>query len=204
MTSALLRAGVLAALAAPVLLNSASAAPAVDPTSVEAGIYAVEPLHTRVLFSLDHMGFTTWYGEFTGVSGTLTLSPKAVDKSTLEIHIPVSSISTSSAKLDGELKAPDWLDAAKYPEIVFKSEKITETGKDTAEVAGNMTLHGVTKPVTLTVKFHGAGTNVMDKKYTVGFDVTGTLKRSDFGVSKFVPLVGDDVAITISAGFEHT
>jgi polyisoprenoid-binding protein YceI len=71
-------------------------------------------------------------------------------------------------------------------------------------VTGNLTLHGVTKPVTLDVKFNGAGTNPLDKKYTVGFEVSGAIKRSDFGVNTYVPLIGDDVKITISAGFEHS
>jgi polyisoprenoid-binding protein YceI len=150
-----------------------------DPAAVQAGAYGVEPLHTRVLFSVSHMGFTTWYGEFTNVSGTLNLD------------------------LDGELKSDAWLDAGQFPEMVFKSTKVTETGKDAAKVTGDLTFHGVTKPVTLAVKFNGAGTNPLDKKYTAGFEVSGQIKRSDFGVKTYVPLIGDDVDLIISAGFEH-
>ncbi len=186
-------------LAAPAFAQEVSH----DPATVQAGAYAVEPVHTRVLFSVGHMGFTTWYGEFTKVSGSLSLDPKAVGKSTLEIHIPVDTVSTTNAQLDGELKDAPWLDAKQFPEIVFKADKVTEAGKGSAKVAGTLTLHGVTKPVVLDVKFNGAGTNVLDKKYTVGFEVSGKIKRSDFGIKTYLPLIGDEVDLIISAAFEH-
>ncbi len=170
---------------------------------VEAGAYAVEPTHTRVLFSVSHMGFTTWYGEFTKTSGTLTLDPAHPAASKLTIKIDTASVSTSNSVLDSELKSPTWFGAAAYPSIDFVSTKVQQTGANTAKVTGNLTFHGVTKPVTLSVKFNGAGINPMDKKYTAGFEVSGELKRSDFGVKTYVPMIGDDVKLIISAGFEH-
>jgi polyisoprenoid-binding protein YceI len=197
-----------ALFAASLFSGIASAQPAMelihDPATVQAGAYDVDPLHTRVLFSVSHLGFTTWYGDFANVSGSLNLDPKKPAGSTLEIHIPVGSLSTTNAKLDGELKSDAWLDATQFPEIVFKSTKVTETGKGVGKVTGDLTFHGVTKPVTLAVKFNGAGTNPLDKKYTAGFEVSGKIKRSDFGVKTYVPLIGDDVDLIISAGFEHT
>lgn len=194
----------LAALAgASLLIASGSAAIAAgDASSVQAGTYAIEPSHTRVQFSVDHMGFSTWLGGFTGAKGSLTLDPKAPAASKLEVSLPTASVLTTNTVLDGELKAADWFDAAKYPTISFTSTKVTPTGADTAKVTGDLTFHGVTKPVTLDVKFHGAGANPMSKAYTVGFDAHGALKRSEFGVTKYVPLIGDEVEITISAPFE--
>lgn len=194
----------LAALAgASLLLMSGSAAVAAgDASAVQAGTYSVEPNHTRVLFSVNHMGFSTWYGDFTGAKGSLTLNPKAPASSKVEVTLPTASVSTTNTILDGGLKSADWLDAGKYPTITFTSTKVTPTGADTAKVTGDLTLHGVTRPVTLDVKFHGAGANPMSKAYTVGFDAHGSLKRSDFGVTKYVPLIGDEVEITISAPFE--
>ena len=174
-----------------------------EPSAVQAGVYSVEPAHTRVLFSVNHMGFSNFYGEFPNVSGTLNLKPKAVGASTLEIRIPTASVSTGNAKLNGELAGDQWLDSAKYPEMLFKAEKIVPTGKNRANVIGNLTLHGVTKPVTLAVKFHGAGVNVLDKKYTIGFEATGKIKRSDFGVKTYLPLIGDELDLIISAAFER-
>jgi polyisoprenoid-binding protein YceI len=195
----------IAPLAASTALAEPPAKPAgkTDPASVQAGAYAVEPVHTRVLFSVSHMGFTTWYGEFTNVSGKLDLDPKAPQKSAVEIHIPANTVSTTNAKLDGELKGEQWFDAAQFPDIAFKSDKLVVTGKGTARLTGDLTFHGVTKPVTLAVKFNDAGVNPLDKKYTVGFNATGSILRSDFGVKTYIPLIGDEVDLIISAGFER-
>lgn len=190
-----------ALLAGSTTLAAAQAVPGQNPATVNAGAYSVEPTHTRVLFAVSHMGFTTWYGEFTNVSGSLTLTPKAVSKSALDITIPTATISTSNTKLDGELKGPEWLDATQYPTIEFKAIHVVKTGKDTAKITGDLTLHGVTKPVTLNAVFNGAGVNPLSKQYTVGFNATGEIKRSDFGVKTYVPLIGDEVTLTISAAF---
>lgn len=171
-----------------------------DPTTVQAGTYGLDPTHARVAFSVDHMGFSTWYGDFAGTTGALTLDPRNIGASELEISIPSASVTTTNARVDGELK--DWFEAAKYPAITFRSTSVAQTGASTAKVTGDLTFHGVTKPVTLDVTFHGVGANVMSKAYTVGFDATGSLKRSDFGVSKYIPVVGDKVDLFISAPFE--
>jgi polyisoprenoid-binding protein YceI len=174
-----------------------------DSVRVEGGAFAVEPLHTRVLFGVSHFGFTTYYGEFTGVSGALDLDPKNPSASKLDIRIPVASISTTNAVLNSELKDEEWFDAAKYPNISFKATKVTVTGPGKADVVGDLTLHGTTNPVVLHAVFHGAGVNPLDKHYTVGFDASAKIKRSEFGVSKYVPLISDDVDIIISAAFER-
>lgn len=195
-----------AAMFAAVLMATATAASAQTPSpaTVQAGTYAVEPVHTRVLFAVDHMGTSTWYGDFTHASGTLKLDPKNPVASQVEVSVPMATVSTTNATLDGELKGPDWFDAAKFPTMTFKSTKVTVTGPGRATIAGALTLHGVTKPVVLNARFHGAGPNPMTKAYTVGFDATGKIKRSDFGVSKYVPLVGDQVDLILSAPFVRT
>jgi polyisoprenoid-binding protein YceI len=190
-----------ALIAGLVLMAGAAAAQPVSPASVQAGTYAVEPSHARVLFAVDHMGTSTWYGDFTRASGTLKLDPKNPAASQLEVSVPTASVSTTNTVLDGELKAADWLDAAKYPAMTFRSTKVTVTGPGRATVAGELTLHGVTKPVVLDARFKGAGPNPMTKAYTVGFDATGKIKRSAFGVTKYVPLVGDDVELILSVPF---
>lgn len=195
----------LSALAGSTLIafaGSASAQVSTDPSTVPAGTYAADTSHTRVLFSLSHMGFSTWYGDFTGVTGSLTLDPKAPAASKLEVSIPVASVSTTNKKVDDELRSPAWFDAATYPTITFRSTAVEPTGPATAKVTGDLTFHGVTKPVTLDVKLHGAGVNMMSKAVTVGFDAVGTLKRSDFGVKAYVPAIGDEVRLMISAPFE--
>jgi polyisoprenoid-binding protein YceI len=148
------------------------------------------------------MGFSTWYGDFSGATGSLTLDPKNLATAALSVTIPVASVSTTNTTLDGELESPAWFDAAKFPTISFKSTAVTLTSPTTALVAGDVTFHGVTKPTTLTVSFKASGTNPMTKAVTIGFEVKGQLKRSDFGVATYVPLIGDDVDLTISAPFE--
>jgi len=175
-----------------------------DPKAVQAGTYAVEPYHTRVQFSVTHFGFTTYWGDVTGVSGSLTLDPKMASADQISVSIPVSSVSTTNGKLDEELKSPMFLDATTYPTITFVSKSVKRTGPTSAVVTGDLTLHGVTKPVTLDAKFNAGGSNPMSKKYTVGFDAHGKINRSDFGVKAFVPMVSDQVDITISAAFEKT
>ena len=194
----LLPAALVLALSGPALAQVASH----EPSQVEAGSYAVDPAHTQVGFGVSHMGFTTYYGHFADASGTLELTPKNPAGSRLSVSVPTASVSTTSDKLDGELKGDQWFDAAKYPTITFASTQIVASGRGEAKVTGNLTMHGVTRPVTFDAKFVGAGTNPLDKKYTVGFAITGLVNRSDFGVKTYVPLIGDEVAITISGAFE--
>ena len=191
----------LAGAAAPAVAQGPVADPA--PADVRAGSYTVEPSHTRILWSVSHMGFSTWYGDFTGAQGALTLDPRAPARDRLELTIPVASVATTNAKLDEELKAADWFDAGRYPTIRFVSTRVARTAPGRADVTGELTFHGVTKPVVLHVRFNGAGTNPLSKRYTVGFDAEGTLSRSAFGVTKYVPLVGDEVRLQLSGAFEQ-
>jgi polyisoprenoid-binding protein YceI len=187
-----------------VLAGAASAAGQLntDPAAVTPGAYMVEPNHTRVQFAVSHIGFTQFFGDFTGAKGTLVLDPKNVATSKVDITLPVSSVSTTNATLDGELKSADWFDAATYPTIRFVSTKIVRTAPNKATITGELTMHGVTKPVELQASFNGSGVNPLDKAYTVGFDATAKLKRSDFGVKTYLPMIGDDTSIRISAAFE--
>ena len=158
----------LAALSAPTLAWSQSA-PNTSPAAVQAGDYVVDPAHTQVGFTVSHMGFSYYSGRFSDVSGVLDLKPNDAATSTVHITVPVKSVSTTSSKLDGELKGADWLDATKYPDMSFRSTKVTPGQSGEAQVAGDLTLHGVTKPVTLNVHFVGSGTNPISKKYDAGF-----------------------------------
>ncbi|GBQ69417.1 hypothetical protein AA103196_2210 [Ameyamaea chiangmaiensis NBRC 103196] len=190
----------LLALSLAVATPAAHAATA--PHDVPAGHYAVETNHTQVTFSVLHFGFTAYSGMFSGATGTLDLDPAHLAGTKLEVSIPVSSVQTTSDRLTGELKEAEWFDATKYPTATFVSTKVTPEGANKASIAGLLTLHGVSKPVVLHATFVGAGTNPMDKAYTVGFQGTTTVRRSEFGVKTYVPMVGDDVTLSIAAAFE--
>jgi polyisoprenoid-binding protein YceI len=170
--------------------------------SVKAGTYKVESYHTQVGFSLSHFGFTNYAGLFSGATGSLQLDPTHLTAAKLDVTIPVQSITTTIPQLTDELKGAQWFDTAKFPSATFTSTKVVSSSNGEATITGNLTLHGVTKPVVLHAHFLGAGVNPIDKAYTVGFEATTTIKRSEFGVSTYVPAVGDDVQLTIAGAFE--
>jgi polyisoprenoid-binding protein YceI len=191
----LLSAAAVAAVAQPV-------PPSHDPAAVQSGTYKAGSPHTRIVFVVRHMGFTDYYGQFNGINGQLSLDAANPANSQVTITLPTDSVDANNSVLTAELKSPQWFDAAKYPTITFKSTKVVRTGKDTADITGDLTFHGETHPVTLEAKFNAGGIHPFTHKYTVGFNATGHLKRSEFGQKTYVPLIGDDVGLIISAEFE--
>jgi len=179
---------------------AAASAPALE--SVKAGTYKVESYHTQVGFSLSHFGFTNYSGLFSGATGSLRLDPAHPGASKLDVTIPVDSIITTVPKLTDELKGDKWFDVAKFPQATFTSTSVALTPSGEATITGSLTLHGVTKPVVLHAHLLGAGVNPIDKMYTVGFQASGTIKRTDFGVSMYAPALGDEVELSIAGAFE--
>ena len=174
-----------------------------DPAAVQAGTYAVDARHTQVTFTLSHFGFTDYSGALGGATGSLSLDSQRPSSSKLTVSVPVGSLVSTVPALDAELKGPQFLDAAKFSDAQFAADRITVTGKGRATIVGKLTLHGVSQPLTLDARFIGAGINPINKAYTVGFEGTGTIKRSAFGIMQYLPLVGDDVQLTIHAAFER-
>jgi len=193
---------VVIALVVSAASGAAGSGASIDPGTVPAGTYAVEPTHTRIQFSVSHMGFSDWYGDLVGARGTLRLNPRDLPATRLEITVPVASLSTTNTTLDTELKSADWLDAARFPQIGFVATAVERTAPDRASITGQLSLHGNTRQIVLDTRFNGAGINPLSKAYTVGFNATTVIKRSDFGVKADLPLVGDEVTLRISAAFE--
>lgn len=158
--------------------------------------YTVDPRHTFPSFEINHLGFSIQRGRFDRTSGKVTLDP---DKGTGNIHITIetASISTGLAELEKHLRGEDFLDAARYPHITFVSDKLTFNKNKLVAVDGMMTLHGMSKPMHLAVDHFYCGINLIAMKNTCGANATTTIKRSDFGVDKYVPKVGDEVKIAI-------
>ena len=170
--------------------------------TVPAGTYQADPAHTQVVFSVLHFGFTNFYGIFAGASGTLQLNPTQLADSKLDLSIPMESLTTTVSVLTRELKGEPWFDVAKFPTATFVSRKIVRTGSASAQVTGDLTLHGVTKSEVFALHLVGAGVNPLSKVYTVGFEGSGTIRRGDFGVKTDLPAVGDDVTLRIAGAFE--
>ena len=160
--------------------------------------YTLDPGHTMVLFSWNHFGFSNPTANLGQVEGTLVYDEKDPSKATVEATLPLSGLDSFVPKLDEHLKSADFLDAAKYPNVTFKSTKVTPAGKGKLKVVGDLTVHGVTKPVTLDVTLNKIGPHPMMKGQTVGFDATTTIKRSDFGVGAYVPNVSDEIKVRIT------
>ncbi len=197
-----MRRSLLALLAtSTVALTSACAlafdAPSTSLAKAPSGTYEIDPTHTNVLFGINHMGFSQYYGRFNTISGKLNFDAKAPEKSKIDVKIDIASIDTNNQKLEAELIGEQWFDAAKFPSATFTSTKIEKLTDTTGKVTGDFTLHGITKPVVLDVTFNGAGQNPFMKSDELGFSAKGTIKRSEFGISQYIPMVGDDVALTI-------
>jgi polyisoprenoid-binding protein YceI len=185
-------------------LAFAGAAEAGDLKEAQGGTFALDNSHAKVVFAINHLGFSTYYGFFASLAGSLRLDPQAPANSAVTVDLDLAkSLVTDDPKLDEKLKSDAFFDVAKFPTASFKSTSIEMTGPNEGTLTGDLTLHGVTHPVTLRAKFNGAGAPPMVKLYIVGFSATGTIKRSDFGIKNFIPLVGDEVELTISAEFNR-
>lgn len=159
--------------------------------------YTIDPAHTFPHFSINHLGFSTMQGRFDKTSGKITLD-RAAKRGTVDISIDAASVSTGFAKRDEHLKSPDFFNAAEFPAITYKSTKVKFRGDTPAAVEGNLTLTGVTRPVTLTIDSFSCGTDPMDplkKKQKCGAAASTQFKRSDFGMKAFLPGVGDDIKL---------
>jgi polyisoprenoid-binding protein YceI len=184
--------------------SAAHAAVSTDPKQAPAGAYQVEPRHTVVLFAIPHLGITDYYGRFEKTSGTLNFTPGAPEKSTVSVAVDMTSLSVPNSELMTTLVASDAFDAAKFPQATFTSTAVTRTGPSTGTMTGDLTLHGVTRPVSFAVTFNGGEPTMMGPGYLLGFHATTTIKRSDFGLDKmrWSGFVGDEVKLTIEGLFQ--
>ncbi len=162
--------------------------------------YALDPTHTFVVFKITDMGYAHIVGWFTGVTGQLTFDPADVTKSTLNVTIKTASIDTHFAQRNKDLMSPDFLNVAEFPEMTFKSTSVEKTGDKEGKVTGELTLLGVTKPVSMDVTFNKIAPNPFNNnRPTAGFEAHTAIKRSDFGMKTEIPNIGDEIDISIDA-----
>lgn len=164
---------------------------------IAAESYQIDPFHTYPNFKINHLGFSSMFGRFDKTEGQLTIDWEK-KTGTVDIVIDADSISTGMKKRDDHLRSPDFLNTAEFPEITYKSTKVTINDDKSAKVDGNLTLMGTTKPVTLHVERINCGDHPMRQgTYVCGFDATASLKRSDFGVTYALPAVGDEMDLFV-------
>jgi polyisoprenoid-binding protein YceI len=169
------------------------------------GSYSLDTRHSQVLFAIPHLGITDYYGRFDKLSGSLSFNSGAPEKSSTSITIDMTSIDVPSQELTRELMGTGVFNAAGFPTATFKSTAIARAGVNTGTITGDLTLHGVTRPVTLDVTFGGVTADPFEGADDIGFHATATIKRTDFGITGMVwePIVGDEVKLTIEAMFKH-
>lgn len=211
--TAILSLTTIGALAAAPVLADNHAAPqtpgAMDVARVTAGTYATDPAHTLVGWRVDHFGFNDYFGTFGDAEGTLTIDPANPEAAQVDVTLPITSVSVVSKGLRDHLLRPgkdggdpDFFGPEPAP-ARFVSDEVTIYGNGTkALVSGNLTLNGRTNPVVIEAKFTGAGKNPRSQVETIGFEGEFSINRSDFGIGYAIPLVGDEVGLTISVAFE--
>lgn len=197
------------AVATPIVAQQMQKPGSKSTAAITGGAYAVDPNHSFVVWTVDHLGFTPLSGTFGEITGSLQLDPKNPAAAKVDVTIPIAKMALPSAGLRGHLLRPgkeggkpDFFGDAPA-DARFTSTAVTVTGNE-AKITGNLTLNGVTKPVTLDADFYGAGKTPpqMGGKENVGFTAEATIKRSDFGLGMAVPMVSDEVELKIAAGFQ--
>jgi polyisoprenoid-binding protein YceI len=183
---------VRAALAAVVLSACAGSAFAAD--------YVLDKGHATMVFTVDHAGFSKTTGVFRNFDAKLSIDTVRPDAAQLSVTVQTNSIDTFNTARDNDLKSANWFDAAHFPTMTFLATRIVRRGDIGADVTGDLTLKGVSRPVTLTVVLNRQGDNAAGRP-SLGFTATGRIKRSDYGMTRMAGMVGDEIALTVNAEF---
>jgi polyisoprenoid-binding protein YceI len=178
---------VFLALTALIILTASATTFAAD--------YTIDPVHTSLIYRIKHFNSSYSYGRFDAPSGTFSWDPANPDQATFNISVAVDSLDTGNAKRDSDLKGPDWFNAKEFPTMTFKSTSVKKDG-DKLDVTGDLTIHGVTKSVTVPLDIVGTA-NVMGTTHS-GFEGVVTINRSDYGMGAMPQAVGEDVRIIVS------
>ena len=169
--------------------------------ALRSGAYSLDNSHTAVVFKIGHLGFSNYVGRFELAEASLDFDADNPAQAQLEAIIEIASLDVANDEFAETLIGSSWFDAEAHPQAIFRSSGISITGETTGKVTGDLTLKGVTKPVTLDVTFNGGDNDRLRGGYAIGFSATGTFKRSDFGMSRLIGPVSDDVVIEIEAEF---
>lgn len=171
------------------------------PSEVQSGTYALDAAHGKITYYVDHLGFSTYVGQFVEVEAQLVLDSANPARSTLKASIPLTKVDSNSAGLDRHLQTADFFDTANHPVATFTSTRIEVDAmdKNEAKVYGDLTLRGVTRPIVMEVEFNQAGS--MRGRYLAGFDGEAKIKRSDFGITYGLPALGDEIKLRIEGEF---
>ena len=177
------------------------AAPSTDLTKIQSGKYQLDKSHASITYTISHLGYSHYTSRFNDFDATLDFDAKDPTKSKLEVKINPASTDSNNAHLKEKLDSATFFDTVKFPEAKFVSTKIEKTSATEGLITGDLTLHGVTKPVVLKTTFNGGGVNPFAGVDSLGFSAIGKLNRSDFGITEYLPAVGDEVKFYVEVEF---
>lgn len=185
----------LAASTGLAIAPSGSAQHASGTTAASASDYVIDPVHSAVIFRIKHNQAAFNYGRFNGIDGVV-MYDEAEGVTSVKVNVDTASVDTANKNRDDHLRSPDFFNAKQFPKITFKSTSVKKNGEHAYDVTGDFTLNGVTKPLTVTLDHTGSG-KTMQGGDVAGFETTFTIVRSEFGMTKFLPGVGDEVRLMI-------
>lgn len=168
---------------------------------LQAGEYQLDDNHAALLFKVQHLGLSTYVGRFKKFDAQLNFDPKNMAAASLQAVVIINSIDINNADLSETLQSDTWFSSERHAQASFVSHTVTPISDTSFNFTGDLTLRGVTKPVTFKASFHGAADNWITGKYTLGFSAVGQIKRSDFGMDSYIPIVGDQIDLEIYAEF---
>jgi len=160
--------------------------------------YKLDPNHTNVIAQWSHFGFSNPSAHFGKADGTLVYDADDIGASSVQVTLPLAGLNSFVSEFDDHLRSADFFEAEKFPGATFKSTKVESAGEGKLSVTGDLTIKGITKPVVLDVTLNKVGEQPMAKRAAIGFDATGTVLRSDFGLGKYAPAVSDEVKLRIT------
>jgi polyisoprenoid-binding protein YceI len=168
---------------------------------LQAGEYQLDSKHAALIFKIQHLGLSTYVGRFNKFDAQLNFDPKNMASASLNAVVEIASVDINDAELAETLQNDTWFSSERFPQASFTSHTVTVISDTSFNFTGDLTLRGVTKPATFKATFHGGADNWMTGKYTVGFSAVGQIKRSDFGMDSYIPIVGDEIDLEVYAEF---
>ncbi|MDI3323121.1 YceI family protein [Pontibacterium granulatum] len=195
------------ALFTSLLLSGCSALVTPDKTdqigALKPGTYQIDPQHSTLLFKIEHLGLSTYVGRFNDFGASLEFDPANIEATRLSARVDTASVDVDDSIIEGTLQNSDWFHSEQFPQAAFTSTAIKPLGDNRFIFTGDLTLRGVTKSVSFQGRFNGGATNLLTRRYTLGFAASGTINRTDFGVDRYTGLVGEEVKLEFYAEFQR-
>lgn len=172
-------------------------------SALKPGAYQIDPQHSTLLFKIEHLGLSTYVGRFNDFSASLEFDPANLEATRLDARVDTTSVDVDDSIVEGTLQNSDWFHSEQFPQAAFTSTAIEPLGDNRFIFSGNLTLRGVTKRVSFQGRFNGGATNLLTRRYTLGFTASGTINRTDFGIDRYTALVGEEVELEFYAEFQR-